>query len=167
MSFSGAGIRDHCREAEPGNVVQMACRMLNHRELGSLLAAMRKSRVTTLEFKHQKQRLRLEVPPSGNSPTVHPATTTAQLTAVLPAAEPVTADSPIIGTFLQRGIGDGLALLESGQPVMAGEILGYVCHGPVRVIVHAPVSGVLRDEGPRDGTVMGVGDTVFNLDVTP
>lgn len=137
--------------------------MLNNSELEGLLGAMRTSRITTLDVKSKERRLRLVLPLS----IPLPASALIPIVDALPEITRISATSPTIGTFLRRGIDDGLPLLEPGVRVMTGEILGYVCQGPVRVIVDAPRSGVLTYAGPQDGAVMGLGDTVFNLDVMP
>ncbi|MFK7891289.1 MAG: hypothetical protein AB8B63_10780 [Granulosicoccus sp.] len=136
--------------------------MLKNSELECLLDAMRSSLVTSLEVKYKDQLLRLSLPVSDAS-TVPEASSTPQV--MVADMREVVAVSPSIGTFLRRGIDDGLALLERGMQVSTGDVLGYVCQGPVRVIVDAPESGVLGNDGPDDGTVMGLGDTVFNIEV--
>lgn len=143
----------------------MGYAMLNNGELERLLGAMRASRVTTLEVKNKHQRLRLVLPVSVATSTQ--STLPISMIDAAPGVAQVSANSPIIGTFLRRGIDDGLALLEAGMTVKAGEVLGYVCQGPIRVVVEAPDNGVLSDAGPDDGAVMGLGDTVFNLEATP
>ncbi|MFK7859175.1 MAG: hypothetical protein AB8B64_10150 [Granulosicoccus sp.] len=139
--------------------------MLNSSELKSLLGAMRASRVTTLEVKNKGQHLRLVL-----SASVVPSTPVTPFTpqlAISPDVMNVCVSSLTIGTFLRRGIDDGLPLLEVGMRVTTGEVLGYVCHGPVRVIVDAPADGVISNEGPDDGAVLGLGDVVFELEVAP
>lgn len=133
--------------------------MFNRSELDQLLAAMRENGVITLDIKDKQQRVHLvlstaDAPSPPQSATQNNATSCA-------------ATSAFIGTFLQRGSDDGLPPLQAGDRVSGGEILGYVCHGPVRTIVNAPANGVLRDQGPANGAALGRGDTVFTLELTP
>lgn len=139
--------------------------MLNNSELERLLGAMRASRVTTLEVNHKEQHLRLVLPVAvaQSVPSAQPIA----LIEALPEVEQISANSPTIGTFLRRGIDDGLPLLKAGMHITTGDVLGYVCLGPVRVVVGAPANGVLRDDGPDDGAMLGYGDAVFILEVTP
>lgn len=137
--------------------------MLKNSELECLLEAMRSSLVTSLEVKYKDQLLRLVLPAS-TAPSEPAVSSTPQI--AVADVRQVVATSPTIGTFLRRGIDDGLPVLERGMHVSTGEVLGYVCQGPVRVIVDAPDGGVLGNDGPDDGSVMGLGDTVFNLEVT-
>lgn len=142
--------------------------MFKPSELRGLISAMRASGATTLEVKRSEQRLRLVLPATAAQapkPAQTPVSAGAGLDE-LPHVMMETVKSPTIGTFHGRGLDDGLLPLEPGRRVMAGEVLGYVCHGLVRTVVSAPVSGILRDQEPEDGEVLGVGDTVFNLEVT-
>ena len=131
--------------------------MFNQRELNGLVEAMRASGVTTLDVKNSRQRLRVVLPELDSlCPKL----------SGLPKLLRDTAKSPAIGTFLRRGIDDGLQPLKSGMHVETGDILGYVCHGLIRVVISASFSGVLCDLGPKNGAALQVGDTVFNLEVT-
>jgi len=138
--------------------------MLSNSDLERLLVSMRASGVTTLEVKHSEKRLRLVLPAS-RSPLM-PAVKPALHVTPLSDREQHSVNSPFIGTFLQRGIDDGLTVLKAGMRITAGEVLGYVCKGPVRVIIEAPVNGVLDNDGPVDGAVLGLGDVVFTLEET-
>jgi len=139
--------------------------MLNNGELERLLRAMRASRVTTLEVKNREQRLRIVLQASIASST-QSQQPTAQI-AAMPDVVQLSANSPTIGTFLRRGVDDGLPLLKAGMHITTGEVLGYVCQGPVRVIVDSPANGVLSNDGPDDGAMLGFADAIFNLEVTP
>lgn len=138
--------------------------MLNNREIERLLDAMRASQVTALDAKNKAHRLRL-ILPATVAPSTQSALPIAQMEAISDVVQ-LSANSPSIGTFLRRGIDDGLPLLKAGMHITEREVLGYVCLGPVRVIVDAPANGVLLDGGPDDGAVLGLGDAVFNLEVT-
>lgn len=118
---------------------------------------MRKSGVTTLDVKQKQQNLRLVLPPLVSS---------SQELIGSSNASGYTVKSPVFGEFLRRGIDDGLPSLEPGMCVVTGEVLGYVCIGAVRVIVNAPVCGVITDQGPQDATALRLGDTVFKLETT-
>ena len=129
--------------------------MFDRAELDRLIDAMCASRVTTLEIRRGKERLRLVRGSASLPATARPR----------PMPVFVPARSPAIGAFLARGIDDGLPPLEPGAPVREREVLGYVCQGPVRTIVVAPATGVLITEAPLDGTLLGYGDTVFTTEV--
>ncbi len=144
--------------------------MFKRGELKQLIVAMRTSGVTTLEVKRQRQSLRLVLNPG---PSSHPLSQEASLltagdssTDEAPDAIFDTATSPTIGTFLSRGLDDGLRPIDVGMHVAAGEVLGYICHGPLRTVVSAPVSGMLCDQETQDGDALGMGDIVFKLKVT-
>lgn len=128
--------------------------MLNSRELNRLIMTMRASGVTTLEVNGKEQSLRLELPLGDSTSSGLSGRSIGRAHA---------AKSPMSGAFLRRGIDDGLDSLECGMSVRAGEILGYVCHGPVRTIVNAPICGVVSDSGPANDSVLDLGDTVFKV----
>ncbi|MFK8082630.1 MAG: hypothetical protein AB8B97_20315 [Granulosicoccus sp.] len=142
--------------------------MLKNSDLEDLLSAMRVSRVTSLEVKSTRQELRLVLPVSEQLSAANSSapTTPMALNSTQTQKMQISVTSPIIGTFVQRGTDDGLSFLEPGALVMTDEILGYVCHGPVRITVDAPHSGVLLEGGPQDGAVLGMGDSVFKLEVS-
>lgn len=144
--------------------------MFKRGELKQLIVAMRTSGVTTLEVKRQRQSLRLVLNPG---PSSHPLSVEASLLAAgdpgadeAPETKFDTATSPTIGTFLSRGLDDGLRPVEVGMNVLAGEVLGYICHGALRTVVTAPVTGMLSDQETQDGDALGMGDIVFKLKVT-
>ncbi|MCB1333163.1 MAG: hypothetical protein KDK26_05810 [Roseivivax sp.] len=57
-----------------------------------------------------------------------------------------------------------MAELEPGARVLAGEVLGYLCSGPVRRVVVAPHDGIVPAEWPETGALLGYGDTVCRLE---
>lgn len=141
--------------------------MFKPSELRGLISAMRASGATTLEVRRSEQRLRLVLTATAST-TPEPAQAPVSVGSSLNELPPImveTVTSPTIGTFHRRGLDDGLLPLEPGRRLVAGDVLGYVCHGLVRTVVNAPVSGILRDQGPEDGEALGMGDTVFNLEV--
>ncbi|WP_294931338.1 hypothetical protein [uncultured Paracoccus sp.] len=125
--------------------------MFDDQDTDRLIAAMRSHGVTTLEIETDGAMLRLVLPAQAAPP---PAST--------PKRE--AARSRDIGAFLPRGGDDGLTALGEGDGVQAGEVLGYVARGPVRVAVTAPVSGRVAGAPPTPGTILGFGDTVLEIE---
>ena len=129
--------------------------MFDRSDLDRLVGAMRAHSVTTLEIDTKGERLRLVLPAAAPS---------SPLPVDLPKAPPLAAKSPCIGTFLRRGSDDGLAPLAAGDPVVEGDVLGYVCQGLVRVPVIAPAAGHLEGDMPEEDAVVGYGDPLFSVD---
>lgn len=126
-------------------------------EIDRLVAAMRTFGITMLQVEDGDIQLRLEITPERAAPA---SPTPVQ-------ARSVPANSPGIGTFLLRGWDDGLLPLTPGAEVKADEILGYICQGPVRSLVTAPVSGMLATPLPEQETLFGHGDVVFQIEANP
>lgn len=126
--------------------------MFDRHELDRLLDAMRRTGVTLLEIEGEQELLRLALPASAP---------------LAPQPRTAPARSPDIGRFRPRGGDDGLAALAPGDAVRAGEILGYVAGGAVCVPVIAPAAGRISAGMPETGALLGYGDTVFTLEITP
>jgi biotin carboxyl carrier protein len=67
-----------------------------------------------------------------------------------------TVTAPLAGIFTQR---------PASQDVMAGEVLGFVGVGPVLVPVKATRNGILRRIIVEDGSVVGFGDPLFEIEI--
>ena len=133
--------------------------MFDQTDLDRLITAMRATGVTTLQAESNGDQLCIVLAP-GHTPCGAAASASAQ-------PETMAAKSQGIGTFVPRGIDDGLPPLAPSAEVQPDEILGYVCQGPVRGLVTAPAAGRLISTPPESGTVFGYGDTVFQMEVKP
>lgn len=130
--------------------------MFSDPEKSRLLEAMRRTGTTRLEIKRGDDVLTLGLP----------------LTAPAAVATPVKAvpativKSPAMGRFFASGGDDGLAVLCAGDPVSAGQVLGYVASGDVRAPVCAPSAGILGADGPQQNAIIGFGDPLFVVEAT-
>lgn len=129
--------------------------MLELEQVKELAATMIAKDITTLEVKGRDYALRLVRSP-GAVPVVSDATR--------PRHDRVQILSPATGQFCSRGDDDGLAALDRGAEVLAGEPLGYVGIGPVRLLCVSPAAGRLAGRMPSQGQAVGAGDTLFTLE---
>lgn len=129
--------------------------MFGRDDLDHLLQAMRRSGVTSLKIEGQGQNLTLALP--ATAPVAAPAKPRPALPAL----------SPDIGQFRPRGQDDGLSAITAGDPVSAGEVLGYVATGAVLAAILAPGDGRICAPIPETGAICGYGDVLFTLEVTP
>jgi hypothetical protein len=81
--------------------------------------------------------------------------------------EKTKAYSPATGPFHPRGGDDGFPDLKRGAQVLAGEPLGYVAFGPVRLLCVSPATGKLVGRIPPRGEIVSTGDTLFTLETRP
>lgn len=133
--------------------------MFTQAELDRLIDAMRTNSVTSLEVDSDDMSLELHLPVTAAA-SVTPSEPIAQK----PAQQVVK--SPGIGTFLPRGQDDGLDGVEPQTEISAGDTLGYIVQGVVRVPIIAPTEGRTTGPTPSEGAIFGYGDVVFNLEVT-
>lgn len=124
-------------------------------QVKELAAAMAANGVSSLEVKGDQYALRLVRTP-GTAPASGAATGS--------RARKVQALSPAAGPFHNRGGDDGLAALERGAQVLAGEPLGYVGHGPVRIPCVAPETGTLVGRLPAQGQIVRKGEPLFTME---
>ena len=131
--------------------------MAAQEDLDRLVDAMIANGVTHLDVEGDGMAFRLTL---GATPPA--ATPAAQ-----PSAPKIPAQSMTIGTFRPRGDDDGLAPLTKGAQIKLGDVLGYVAQEAVRLPVIAPVTGRLVSTPPDQGTLLGYGDVIFELEVEP
>ena len=72
--------------------------------------------------------------------------------------------SPATGTYRSLDDDDGLAPPDCGSQVFAGDPLGYVEIGPVRLLCIAPAAGRLVGRLPSQGQAVNAGDIMFTLE---
>lgn len=133
--------------------------MFNEADLDRLIQAMKLNAVTSLEVDDGENTLNLQLAPLRGQRALP--------TEIAP--KPVNntiVKSPAIGLFLARGSDDGLPALQNHSVVQVGEILGYIIQGSVRVPITAQANGKLMNDTPKDGEIIGLGDTIFSLVTT-
>jgi len=129
--------------------------MLTLEQVNELAETMIANGIASLEVKGNDYAVRLVRAP-GAMPVVAEATGSRHETA--------QAVSPANGPFQIRGGDDGLAVLERGAQVLAGETLGYVGIGPVRLLCVSPATGRLVGRLPSQGETISTGDPLFNVE---
>lgn len=77
------------------------------------------------------------------------------------AVETATVKAPFAGHFL---IASHFAV---GRSIKAGEIIGQIEIGPLRLPLSSPSTGVLRDIKARSGELVGYGTALFTVEPTP
>lgn len=78
-----------------------------------------------------------------------------------PEVETAAVKAPFAGHFLVAG---DFAL---GRSVKAGEIIGQIEIGPLRLPLSSPSKGVVRDIKARSGELVGYGTRLFEVEPTP
>lgn len=129
--------------------------MLGVEHIAQLVDAMIANGVTTLEVKGTDYRVRLVRAGARAEKAEKPARLGGK------------AMSPGDGTFGNRGGDDGLAKLSRGAAVTEGEVLGYLCIGPVQVPVPSPCAGRIVGRLPPGGSEVRRGDFLFEVEPGP
>lgn len=129
--------------------------MLTPKYVKELAEAMSANEMTLFEVKRKDYSVRLVRAPGARPLSV-------EATGLRPAR--MQALSPATGPFLQRGGDDGTGVLERGATVVAGEPLGYVGFGPVRLLCVSPAAGRLVGRLPSPGKPVTVGDPLFTVE---
>lgn len=122
--------------------------------VNELVATMIANGVETLELTGRDYAVRLvRAPGSGAATSGFP--------------EPVLehALSPASGPFYPRGGDDGFTDLERGAHVRAGEPIGYIALGSVRLLCVAPATGQLRTALPPTGTPVMANESVVTVEI--
>lgn len=132
--------------------------MFSQKERDRLINAMRAHGVTALSLEHDDQKLHL------NLDAIAPKRPELQDPAPVQRAL-VPVKSPGIGRFIACGTDDGLPRLKAAAQVVRGDTLGYIEQRQVRTLVVASADGILASDIPREDTIFGHGDVVFNLEV--
>jgi biotin carboxyl carrier protein len=136
--------------------------------IASLSAALQAAGVDGIEIEQPSRKVRIVVEPGapGAVPPVRasqygcPATRT-------DAATATTAKAPMAG-FFGRGHPASVAKpSELPRDVAAGETLGFVRVGPVLLPVKASEAGVLTRCVAEDGSRVGYGDPLFEIEPCP
>lgn len=85
-------------------------------------------------------------------------------TSAVPARSAVTADRP--GVFLHRHPLRTDALIEAGERVVTGQVLGLLRVGPLLFPLRAPVAGIVIGMWMPHEAIVGFGTKLVELDTT-
>lgn len=124
-------------------------------QVNELARTMIANGIASLEVKGQDYAIRLVRAP-GARPFL------AEMTGLRP--EETQALSPATGPFHPRGGDDGFPDLEHGAQVLAGEPLGYVAIGSVRLLCISPATGRIVGLMPSPGQTVSAGAPLFSVE---